>query len=94
MDMSELNRHLDDRPDAKVFRMHGDTFTDAELLDLEFQFIFEKTWGFLTLESAMGINPSGSLGGNTPICSAVELRAYWREWRRLMQAGLSGKNSY
>ena len=53
MDMSEFDRYLDDRPDAKVFRVHGDAFTDAELLELEFRHIFEKTWIFLTLESAI-----------------------------------------
>ena len=35
MDMSELNRYLDDRPEAKVFRVRGDASTDARLLDLE-----------------------------------------------------------
>ena len=53
MDMSDLNRYLDDRPEASVFRVHGDAFTDNELLDLEFRHIFEKTWIFLTLESSI-----------------------------------------
>ncbi len=53
MDMSELDHYLDDRPEAKVFRVHANAFTDAELLDLEFRHIFEKTWIFLTLESAI-----------------------------------------
>lgn len=53
MDMSEIKRYFDDRPDAKVFRVHGDVFTDAELLDLEIKFIFEKTWLYLTVESAI-----------------------------------------
>ena len=32
MDMSEIQRYFDDRPEAKVFRVHGDVFTDAQLL--------------------------------------------------------------
>ena len=61
MDMSELNRYLDDGPDEQA--------------------------------RAIAISPRGSLHGNTQMGSAVGLRPYWREWRRLMPTGLSGKNS-
>ena len=41
---------------------------------------------------AMGIRPAGTLRGNTQMGSEVGLRSYWREWRRLMHAGMSSEN--
>ncbi len=44
MDVREFNRYLADRPDDKIFRVHGDAFADDSLLELglEFRHIFEK----------------------------------------------------
>jgi benzoate/toluate 1,2-dioxygenase subunit alpha len=47
-DMSEL---VDDRPQDGVFRLHRDVFTDPGLFELELQYIFERCWCFLGIES-------------------------------------------
>jgi benzoate/toluate 1,2-dioxygenase alpha subunit len=42
---------VDDRLDEGVFRIHRGVFSDPELFELEQRFIFERSWGFLGLES-------------------------------------------
>jgi benzoate/toluate 1,2-dioxygenase subunit alpha len=42
---------VDDRPDARTFRVHRRVFTDPELFELEMRFIWERTWLFVGLES-------------------------------------------
>ena len=44
---------LDDRPDAQVFRVHRDAYTDPQVFEREQQDIFESTWVFVGLESQL-----------------------------------------
>ncbi|MFM9968385.1 MAG: aromatic ring-hydroxylating oxygenase subunit alpha [Burkholderiales bacterium] len=74
--MSELNRYFDDRPDANVFRVHGDAFTNNDLLELEFKNIFEKTWIFIAFESSIA-KPNDyvtSRIGRTPVLVARDIK--------------------
>jgi phenylpropionate dioxygenase-like ring-hydroxylating dioxygenase large terminal subunit len=51
--MNEVRLYVDDRPGENLFRVHGDAFTRPELFELEMKYIFERTWIFLTAESAI-----------------------------------------
>ncbi len=51
MDIALMKRHVDDRPEEGIFRVHRDVFSDPEIFELEQRFIFERTWSFLGLES-------------------------------------------
>lgn len=53
MEHRDLLHYVDDRPNEGVFRVHPDVFTDPDLFALEQRFIFERTWGFLGLESQL-----------------------------------------
>ena len=53
MDLKHIQLFVDDRPDAGVFRVHPDVYTDPQLFELEQSYIFERTWGFLGLESQL-----------------------------------------
>lgn len=46
-----LNELVDDRPQEQVFRVSRRMFTDPEILQLEIEYIFERTWSFVGLES-------------------------------------------
>jgi len=48
---SELTGLLEDQPEAGVFRVLPEAFTDPALFDLEMTHIFESTWVFAGLES-------------------------------------------
>lgn len=39
----DMDRYLDDRPEAEIFRIHRDAFSDPELLELEIKYIFIPT---------------------------------------------------
>jgi benzoate/toluate 1,2-dioxygenase alpha subunit len=49
--LNDIGFYVDDRPGEGVFRVHHDVYTDPALFELEQQFIFERTWNFLALES-------------------------------------------
>ncbi|GAA4343286.1 benzoate 1,2-dioxygenase large subunit [Pigmentiphaga soli] len=51
--LDKLKRCVDDRPEAGVFRVHRDVYTDPEIFELEQRFIFERSWSFLCLESQL-----------------------------------------
>ena len=47
----DIGSLIDDRPDERVFRVHGSAFTSEDVFDAEMALIFEKTWVFLGHES-------------------------------------------
>ena len=53
MDLSNMNKYIDDRPADGVFRVHKDVYSDAALFELEMKYIFERTWSFLGHESQL-----------------------------------------
>ena len=51
MQPGNIRLYVDDRPDAGVFRVHRDVYTDEALFELEMKYIFERTWNYLALET-------------------------------------------
>lgn len=50
-DKLRIDDYVDDKPANGIFRVNSNAFSDPALLDLEFRFIFERTWSFLGIES-------------------------------------------
>jgi phenylpropionate dioxygenase-like ring-hydroxylating dioxygenase large terminal subunit len=53
VNLENIRFYVDDRPDAGIFRVHRDVFSDPQLFELELKHIFERTWNFLTIESQL-----------------------------------------
>lgn len=51
MSPDDVHALIDDRPADGVFRVHPRVFSDPELHALERDFVFRRTWIFLTIES-------------------------------------------
>lgn len=51
MGLRDIRQLVEDRPDEGVFKVHRDLFADPGLFDLERQYIFNRTWNFLGMES-------------------------------------------
>jgi hypothetical protein len=45
--------YIDVVPDERIFRVDPAVFVDSEIFELEMKTIFERTWGFLALESQL-----------------------------------------
>src|ERR1700722_11948967 len=45
--------YIDDVPEERIFRVDPAVFVDPAIFKLEMKAIFERTWGFLALESQL-----------------------------------------
>jgi benzoate/toluate 1,2-dioxygenase subunit alpha len=50
---ADISRYVDDRPREGVFRVSAEAFSDPQLLELELELVFERTWSFLGIESQL-----------------------------------------